>query len=756
MPTAVEHAPQLLSDVTKDYNDQQEWTVDGVYERQTQSSESDFSELDAEGLILKGLRKGSDAKEIPPRFLYDDKGSEIYEAITRLEEYYPFKAEDELFDEHVENIVSCIPEGSVLVDLGCGSARKTARLLNAVITRQGRCRFVGIDVSSSFLDEAACNLMLQVEGQLSVDMVQGDYMGGLREVRKKYPNDSLCLLWLGSSVGNLRADEAISFFKDVLSAVDYRCRIFVAADMWKKAATLYAAYHDREGVTEKFIRNGMKNALRILGYTISAEEEMSWVYEVEINSKDRFVEMYLKFPRGISLFRHNVNISPGERVLMEISRKFTVEDIQYMAQESGLHVLKAWRNEKYGAQMLLSDLEALVQCWQETDTLFQGLSDWTVKPIDLRHPFCFYYGHVSSFMKLKLFPEEPASDLDTMFSRGIDPGVLDPTQCHEHPEIPAEWPKKEEIMAYVRANREKVLQSLATDMKIGNSKLVAFILEHERMHQETLIYMMAQERKATFERTMTQSWQSNNLSTSREEPATTMSVLRFLSKSKMIAIEAEEVVLGADASKSGFLWDNEYPQFHTSVKSSFFVSWKPTSIGEFYRFVLEGGYDNPSLWDAEDFKYIKEKGLKFPATWSQVGDEFYVHEFQATHHWSKVKYKPVFVSLSEAQAFCRWVGARIMTEAEYQRILDVDKHERTVEQMRTGGWEWTSTPFMPFPGFKAMPEYPEYSTDFFDGNHFVLKGSSPATNPSMLRDSFRNYYQKQYPYVFAKFRCCKT
>jgi hypothetical protein len=77
-------------------------------------------------------------------------------------------------------------------------------------------------------------------------------------------------------------------------------------------------------------------------------------------------------------------------VLMEISRKFTVEDIQYMAQESGFHVLSAWRNEKYGSQMLLSDLEALAQCWKETDTLFQGLSDWTVKPIDLRHPFCFY------------------------------------------------------------------------------------------------------------------------------------------------------------------------------------------------------------------------------------------------------------------------------------------------------------------------------------------------------------------------------
>jgi uncharacterized SAM-dependent methyltransferase len=82
--------------------------------------------------------------------------------------------------------------------------------------------------------------------------------------------------------------------------------IFV--DMWKKAATLYAAYHDREGVTEQFIKNGMRNALKILGYRPTLEDEDSWVYEVEINSKDRFVEMYLKFPEGLNLFRHGCTI----------------------------------------------------------------------------------------------------------------------------------------------------------------------------------------------------------------------------------------------------------------------------------------------------------------------------------------------------------------------------------------------------------------------------------------------------------------
>lgn len=77
-----------------------------------------------------------------------------------------------------------------------------------------------------------------------------------------------------------------------------------------------------------------------------------------------------------------------------------------------------------------------------------------------------------------------------------------------------------------------------------------------------------------------------------------------------------------------------------------------------------------------------------------------------------------------------------------------------MEQLNSGGWEWTSTPFAPFAGFKAMQEYEEYSTDFFDGKHFVLRGSSAATAPALRRQSFRNYYQRGYPYVFAKFRCC--
>ncbi|KAL2642755.1 hypothetical protein R1flu_010342 [Riccia fluitans] len=652
-------------------------------------------------IILAGLRKTSH-KEVPCRFLYDDRGSQLYEEITKLEEYYPFQAEEDLLNTHADEIAIHIPEGTIVVELGCGSARKTARLLNALVARHGRCKFAGIDVSTSFV--ARCNLMLSVQGHLMVDLMRADIMEGLRQIRAKYPNVSICIVWLGSSVGNYSQEDAIKFFQQTLDAVKTRCRHFLCTDLWKNEEILYAAYHDKHGVTEAFIKNGMRHALHKIGYEASSAEENSWIYERV---------------QGVTFYQHGT-IPPG-------------------------------------AQVLLDEFEALTQCWQDTDVLFEGIPDWSSKPIDVRHPFLFYYGHLTAFMKIKLFPDEPVEKFDIMFSRGIDPHVLDPSQCHSHPQVPPTWPERDEIFSYVNATRDKILKSLQKGEFKNKSKLITFILEHSRMHHETLSYMMAQERKVVFERNVAAvsvaQLPSDHVN-SMELPST-ISINYSLEKSKMVSIEPGKVILGADPNETGFLWDNEYPAQETSTSSTFLVSSRPVSIAEFHRFVKEGGYDIPSLWTPEDYAHFQAKGYKYPATWSLVKGEFFVHEFQATNHWSKVAFEPVFVSLSEAEAFCKWLGCRIFTEAEYQRILDVDPAGELVQKMSDGGFEWTSSPFEGFPGFKPMPEYPEYSTDFFDGRHFVLKGSSPVTHPSMIRDSFRFYYQRQYRYVFAKFRCCR-
>ena len=151
---------------------------------------------------------------------------------------------------------------------------------------------------------------------------------------------------------------------------------------------------------------------------------------------------------------------------------------------------------------------------------------------------------------------------------------------------------------------------------------------------------------------------------------------------------------------------------------------------------------------------------------------------------------PVYVSQAEAAAFARWRGARLPTEAEFQRaaygtpegrerrirgatpspaaqhgVFDFSSWDPEpagshpagrsawgVDDLVGNGWEWTSTPFAPFPGFRAMASYPEYSADFFDGEHFVIKGASPATARELLRPSFRNWFRPRYPYVYATFR----
>ena len=151
------------------------------------------------------------------------------------------------------------------------------------------------------------------------------------------------------------------------------------------------------------------------------------------------------------------------------------------------------------------------------------------------------------------------------------------------------------------------------------------------------------------------------------------------------------------------------------------------------------------------------------------------------------------MSHAEASAFARWRGARLPTEAEFQRTAfgTTDKVSRPypwghdepsprhgvfdfsswdpepagshpagrsafgVEDLVGNGWEWTGTPFAPFPGFRPMASYPEYSADFFDGEHYVLKGASPATARALLRPSFRNWFRPQYPYVYATFRLAR-
>jgi ergothioneine biosynthesis protein EgtB len=429
------------------------------------------------------------------------------------------------------------------------------------------------------------------------------------------------------------------------------------------------------------------------------------------------------------------------------------------------------------------------EVWARTDRLFEILAPGAMlaRPIALRHPFIFYLGHLPAFAWIHVsrrVMERPAFDprLDEIFERGIDPDADDPSRCHPHSVVPAEWPDVADVVAYRDRVRALVLDDLdlvgtrtGAGVMAERGRAVRMALEHELMHQETLLYMMQQVPYAGKRRpAAADAYRADN-------------GLR----PERVEVPGGVATLGASFERLDFGWDNEFGEVVVRVPS-FSIDTTPVTNAQFLSFVEGGGYEARELWTDEDLAWRHRTGLAHPTCWSR-SDRGWLHvgmfehlPLTATRDW------PVHVSLAEARAYARWRGARLPAEAEFHRAAyatptgaeraypwgdeaptpahanvdfvswsprPVGSHPAGasawgVHELVGNGWEWTETPFAPFPGFTPyIPGYPGYSADFFDCKHYALKGGSWATDAQLLRRSFRNWFQARYPYVFAKFRC---
>ncbi len=327
------------------------------------------------------------------------------------------------------------------------------------------------------------------------------------------------------------------------------------------------------------------------------------------------------------------------------------------------------------------------------------------RPISLRNPIVFYEGHLPAFgvntlVKLTLKRKGIDERLETLFARGIDPAdeaaVKSPTDV---------WPSREQVLAYAREADALVEEALTEP-----SEAAFTILEHEAMHQETLLYMFHElphgrkQRRAGF------------------SPPPPVGGLK-----PALHVPSGQTRLGAEAGVFG--WDNEFPA-HTVDVPAFTLDAHPVTNGEYLEYMRATGAKAPHFWSRGE------------AEWSWRG----MFEMLPMPLDSAV-----WVTHDEAEAYARWRGARLPTEAEWHRAFDSG-----VPDLLAGhGWEWTSTFFAPFPGFAPMPSYPQYSADFFDDAHYVMKGASPATPRELIRPSFRNWFRPNYPYVYATFRCAR-
>ena len=426
--------------------------------------------------------------------------------------------------------------------------------------------------------------------------------------------------------------------------------------------------------------------------------------------------------------------------------------------------------------------------WARTDQIFDivGSKQMLSTPIIWRHPFIFYVGHMPAFSWNQLcggilnWPSHN-STFDDMFCRGIDPDV-DTGECHWHPDVPEDWPTLSQTIGYRDLVRNSILDaaggirySSSNDILARDGRVFQLILEHEYMHQETLLYMIQQ--MAPRDKQRPSPCPAYEFATAA--PAT------------VVRIKGGKARVGAKFSEASFGWDNEFEESMIDVEG-FSMDSRPVTNLEFLEFVQSGAYDDRCFWRDEDWDWKQLESKRYPVCWLRSDGAWFYRAMFDVIPIDKVGGWPVYVSLAEARAYARWKGRRLPTEAEFHRAAYYGPDEREsyfpwgeapssrrrgnfafaawspvpagsrvegrsrwgVDDLVGNGWELTDTPFSPLPGFTPyMSTYPDYSRDFFDGKHFVVKGASWATDAELLRPSFRNWYQAHYPYVFAEFRC---
>jgi formylglycine-generating enzyme required for sulfatase activity len=376
---------------------------------------------------------------------------------------------------------------------------------------------------------------------------------------------------------------------------------------------------------------------------------------------------------------------------------------------------------------------ALDRARTRTDDLFRLVRPEALydRSIPERHRILFYIGHLEAFdwnlvsRALDLPSFHPS--FDRLFAFGIDPppGELPSDK-------PSDWPALAEVERYNHRVRDEI------DQRRGelSEQLLHVAVEHRLMHAETFAYILHQ---VSYERKVSDGEGVWLTDAPAHQPA-------------MIDVPAGEAVLGLDPGER-FGWDNEFRKRRVEVPA-FSISRHKVTNGDYLEYVRQGAVP-PFFWSERSGRWVYRgmfAEIPLPLDW------------------------PVYVTQRQAAEYARWRGKSLPSEPQFHRAAAMERGTSEIpdgnfdfrrwdpvpvtagqapgvpNQMAGNGWEWTSTIFSPFEGFKPFSFYPNYSEPFFDGQHYVLKGASPRTAACFLRPSFRNWFRPEYPYIYSTFR----
>jgi L-histidine N-alpha-methyltransferase len=287
--------------------------------------------------ILSGLQ--ADQKYLPSKFFYDKKGSQLFEQITRLEEYYPSRTEKTILKRHAPELMQGV-EGVSLVELGSGDCSKVSILLDALPeeTRQ-TVTYVPVDVSTSALEESQCILQERYDG-VEVQGVVADFTQQI-DLVSQYESKLVC--FLGSTIGNLESREATRFISRLGDMLRPRERFLLGLDMVKDKNVLERAYNDAEDLTAEFNKNILKVANKIAKTDFEPEH---FEHQAFFDEEKQRIEMHLVATRDITvqtpLLDRDLEIQEGESIHTESSHKFSEDHIEKFASASDLSVREVY------------------------------------------------------------------------------------------------------------------------------------------------------------------------------------------------------------------------------------------------------------------------------------------------------------------------------------------------------------------------------------------------------------------------------
>ncbi|HMF56460.1 MAG TPA: L-histidine N(alpha)-methyltransferase [Pyrinomonadaceae bacterium] len=295
-------------------------------------------------------------KKLFPKYFYDELGSQLFEAICLLPEYYLTRAENEILARYADEIVGAVEGQKVtLLELGSGSASKTRRIIEALIRYQNNLLYTPIDISASAL-ETSSRVLLQSYPELRIEAYVSDYFEGLAALKAQDRPLRTLALFLGSNIGNFDPAEAKEFLRAVRGVLRAGDALLLGADLKKNPQTLEAAYDDAMGVTASFNLNQLARINRELNADFNLR---AFHHHVSYNEEAGRVEVYIVSLRNqrvrVPALSLEIHLDEGERIHTENSHKYDLDGLTSLANETGFERARTWLDarEQFSSNLFL-------------------------------------------------------------------------------------------------------------------------------------------------------------------------------------------------------------------------------------------------------------------------------------------------------------------------------------------------------------------------------------------------------------------